>query len=255
MFTLLLGYLLLLSCTSLSGAQTLKACQNLITNNGEIMFLTNAGETGPYFQCTYSSVTGVPPDPGYCYYFSSSYALTELPNTPPGSSSNMAACPTTLPNASDAGQFIWKVPSTGGGPGNCVTMEGATTGGDTVTNGTHISIETCNVHGQYEGQLWVFSGYSITHGNSVCVDVTGGVNADGTKLQAWTCFNGNTNQEFSNIGGDLLYYPDARFTWVGKNKCIDLTDGSVAAGNQLQVWTCNSANTNQKWTLEVLLPD
>jgi len=32
-------------------------------------------------------------------------------------------------------------------------------------------------------------------------------------------------------------------------KCLDVTNGSTANGNQPQMWTCTSGNLNQTWTL------
>ena len=32
-------------------------------------------------------------------------------------------------------------------------------------------------------------------------------------------------------------------------KCLDVTNGSTANGNQPQMWTCTSGNANQQWTL------
>ena len=32
-------------------------------------------------------------------------------------------------------------------------------------------------------------------------------------------------------------------------KCLDVTDGSTANGNQPQMWDCTSGNQNQSWTL------
>jgi hypothetical protein len=69
--------------------------------------------------------------------------------------------------------------------------------------------------------------------------VTGGVNALGTKLQIWTC-SGGPNQQWVNT-------LDGTFQWSGTDKCIDLTDGKITDGNQLQLYTCSSTNTNQKW--------
>ena len=77
-----------------------------------------------------------------------------------------------------------------------------------------------------------------------CLDVTDGVDADGTKLQLWDCDsqNQNRNQQWSY---NLMSYD---FEWAGSNKCIDLTDGNIDNGNQLQIWTCNSSpNRNQRW--------
>ncbi|KAJ7334733.1 ricin B lectin domain-containing protein [Mycena albidolilacea] len=72
-----------------------------------------------------------------------------------------------------------------------------------------------------------------------CLDVTGGVNALGTKLQIWTC-SGGPNQQWVNT-------LDGTFQWSGTDKCIDLSDGKITDGNQLQLYTCSSTNTNQKW--------
>ncbi|KAJ7624304.1 ricin B lectin domain-containing protein [Mycena polygramma] len=72
-----------------------------------------------------------------------------------------------------------------------------------------------------------------------CIDVTGGVNADGTKLQIWTCVEGSTNQQWTSV-------TDGTFQWSGTNKCIDLTGGAITDGTQLQIWTCTDG-PNQKW--------
>ncbi|KAJ7858984.1 ricin B lectin domain-containing protein [Mycena leptocephala] len=72
-----------------------------------------------------------------------------------------------------------------------------------------------------------------------CLDVTGGANADGTKLQIWTCAAGNTNQMWIPALGSL--------TWSGNNKCTDVTNGNVTDGNQIQIWDCDSSNRNQIW--------
>ncbi|KAJ7258068.1 ricin B lectin domain-containing protein [Mycena haematopus] len=64
---------------------------------------------------------------------------------------------------------------------------------------------------------------------------------DGTKLQIWTCVEGNTNQQWISV-------TDSTFRWSGTDKCIDLTNGVINDGNVLQIWTCSTGNTNQKWT-------
>ncbi|KAG7093357.1 hypothetical protein E1B28_007039 [Marasmius oreades] len=77
-------------------------------------------------------------------------------------------------------------------------------------------------------------------------DVTDGINADGTKLQVWTCVDGNTNQQWIESVNDLT------FRWAGTDKCIDLTDGNLTDGNQLQIWTCDLTrnNQNQRWAIK-----
>ncbi|KAJ6463477.1 ricin B lectin domain-containing protein [Mycena sanguinolenta] len=77
------------------------------------------------------------------------------------------------------------------------------------------------------------------YGNK-CIDVTNGVNADGTLLQIWTC-SGGPNQQWVNR-------LDGSFQWSGTNKCIDLTNGALTDGTQLQLWTCSTGDSNQVWS-------
>ncbi|KAJ7640148.1 ricin B lectin domain-containing protein [Mycena rosella] len=81
---------------------------------------------------------------------------------------------------------------------------------------------------------------AITVFGDKCIDVVGGVNADGTKLQIWTCDAANTNQMWISV-------TDNTFQWSGTNKCTDLTDGKILDNTQLQIWTCASNNANQEW--------
>ncbi|KAG7086155.1 hypothetical protein E1B28_002115 [Marasmius oreades] len=73
-----------------------------------------------------------------------------------------------------------------------------------------------------------------------CLDVKDGIVADGTKLQVWTCGDGNPNQQWISVN-------DFTFRLSGTTKCVDLTDGNITDGNQLQIWECDSQNTNQKF--------
>ncbi|KAJ7868542.1 ricin B lectin domain-containing protein, partial [Mycena olivaceomarginata] len=73
-----------------------------------------------------------------------------------------------------------------------------------------------------------------------CINVKDGVNADGTKLQIWSCVQGSKNQQWISL-------TDSTFQWSGTNNCIDLSDGKITDGNVLQLWTCDSNNSNQKW--------
>ncbi|KAJ6600672.1 ricin B lectin domain-containing protein, partial [Mycena sp. CBHHK59/15] len=114
-------------------------------------------------------------------------------------------------------------------------------------NGAPLVIHDCNTETR-TNQDWQLSFFDrqnagpqpITIFGDKCIDVTGGVNADGTKLQIWTCSVGNTNQQWISV-------TDFTFQWSGTDKCIDLTGGSITDGNVLQIWTCGSNNSNQKW--------
>ncbi|KAJ6487785.1 ricin B lectin domain-containing protein [Mycena sanguinolenta] len=80
-----------------------------------------------------------------------------------------------------------------------------------------------------------------------CLDVTDGVNADGTKLQVWSCVAGNPNQQFTAL-------PGGQIEWTGTGKCLDVTNGQFAEATPIQVWDCatGGSNPNQQWDLQVL---
>ncbi|KAJ7292525.1 ricin B lectin domain-containing protein [Mycena rebaudengoi] len=113
-------------------------------------------------------------------------------------------------------------------------------------NGSPLVIHNCNTN-TLANQDWQFSSFTrqdagpqpIKIFGDKCIDVSGGVNADGTKLQVWSCTGGPNQQWISKT--------DFTFQWSGTNKCIDLTDGKITDGSQLQLWTCDS-NSNQKWS-------
>ncbi|KAJ8091966.1 hypothetical protein PM082_024201 [Marasmius tenuissimus] len=76
-------------------------------------------------------------------------------------------------------------------------------------------------------------------GTDLCLDVKDGLNADGAKLQLWTCTPGNDNQLWSRNANT------GAWQWVGTNKCIDLTGGLKTDGNPIQVWSCDPSGTNR----------
>lgn len=62
------------------------------------------------------------------------------------------------------------------------------------SDGAAVTLQGCT---GAPSQKWIFEGGSVkVHGNK-CLDVSGGVDADGTKLQIWTCQSGNVNQQWS----------------------------------------------------------
>ncbi|KAJ7305535.1 ricin B lectin domain-containing protein [Mycena albidolilacea] len=74
-----------------------------------------------------------------------------------------------------------------------------------------------------------------------CIDVKDGVNADGTKLQIWSCISGSKNQQW------IAQPTENTFQWSGTDKCIDLSDGKITDDNVLQIWTCTDNSANQNW--------
>lgn len=71
-----------------------------------------------------------------------------------------------------------------------------------------------------------------------CLDA-GDNPSDGSKLQLREC--ALIPQQTWTPNGE------STFKLSETDLCIDLTDGNVAEGTQLQVWTCDTANVNQQW--------
>ncbi|TRM58652.1 carbohydrate-binding module family 13 protein [Schizophyllum amplum] len=109
------------------------------------------------------------------------------------------------------------------------------------SDGAAVSISPC-VSGA-AAQKWTFDGGAIKVFGDKCLDVTDGNNADGTKLQVYSCSNGSVNQQF--------YYNiwDTTLSWKDHGKCLDLTDGSTADGNRPQLYSCSGGNANQVWNV------
>ena len=113
-----------------------------------------------------------------------------------------------------------------------------------------------------------------------CIDVPGGISADGAQLQLWDC-NGTPGQAFSHGPNGSLMVLDKCMdvawasqdngakvqlancnggpaqVWVAEgamlrnpnsNKCVDVRDWNAANGAPLQIWDCNPAGqANQSW--------
>ena len=65
--------------------------------------------------------------------------------------------------------------------------------------------------------------------------------ANGTQMKIWQCY--------ANIPAQTWYYTDdQRISLENQGLCLDLTNGSTADGNVVQIWSCTPNNTNQVWT-------
>jgi glucosylceramidase len=98
-------------------------------------------------------------------------------------------------------------------------------------------------------------------------------NPDGSKALIAYNTSASTQTVKVNWGGQSFTYSlptktSATFTWAGtqgtgggttnktgaitsalNGKCLDVTDGSTANGNQPQLWDCVAGSTNQQWTV------
>ncbi|GAA2582028.1 PQQ-dependent sugar dehydrogenase [Dactylosporangium fulvum] len=126
-------------------------------------------------------------------------------------------------------------PITGIASGKCVDVPATT------VNGTQVQLYTCN---GTAAQTWTVGTDSTvrTPGNK-CLDVAGGVNANGTKVQIWDCSDGNPNQRWT--------YSDSARTLVNPatGRCLDVAGGSTADAAKLHIWACNPAVASQQWGL------
>ncbi|PFH48480.1 carbohydrate-binding module family 13 protein [Amanita thiersii Skay4041] len=111
------------------------------------------------------------------------------------------------------------------------------------SNGAGVTLQGCT---GAESQHWEFTGGRIVVFGNKCLDVPGGNAADGTKLQIYTCADGNQNQQW--------YYTwwDNHISWTpNRGKCLDLSAGSTADGNHVQLWGCGNT-INQVWNVGYL---
>ena len=111
--------------------------------------------------------------------------------------------------------------------------------------------------------LYIQNGQVQIYG-SKCLDVTNGLNADGTKLQVWDCeIPSAINQQFGYTAfGDNQWVHQTKkkiyigsilivisITWANSSRCVDLPNGNLSDGNQVQILVCNGAedNNTQIW--------
>ncbi|KAJ7501574.1 ricin B lectin domain-containing protein [Mycena galericulata] len=101
----------------------------------------------------------------------------------------------------------------------------------TNANGGEVVVEPCDGS---TNQLWTTIGSTLVVYGNMCLDVTNGSTANGTKLQIWDCTPGDTNQQlfYDAVHASILWEEHPEM-------CVDLTDGSLADGNQVQMFSCN----------------
>jgi len=77
------------------------------------------------------------------------------------------------------------------------------------------------------------------------LDVKDGKNADGNPVQTYTCYSGNTNQQWHvNTDGTITWAKDTK-------KCLDV---DLRHGVFVVINTCSSNSASQKWTVNNVVP-
>lgn len=150
-------------------------------------------------------------------------------------------------------------------PGQLVSMSGKCLSTNSSSNGSWPFTWACDEAGGARGdQVWdrLTGGEIASAGRGVCLDLTSGNTANGTRVQNWSCLD-NVNQHWTleNV---------AIRGWGGK--CLDLPSGNLVSGQKLQMYSClgdwtdrtqcpttgaclgrsndkNLSNANQKWSL------
>ncbi|KJA17545.1 carbohydrate-binding module family 13 protein [Hypholoma sublateritium FD-334 SS-4] len=122
-----------------------------------------------------------------------------------------------------------------GNPDKCINVRSGV-----FENGAIVDISDCN---DTSAQKWIVNRGESTiqlAGTPFCMDAGfRPVTHVGVKL--WTCAKKSAGQTWK-------YDHDDEISLSGTNMCLDLTDGSVENGNQLQIYPCYYNSTNQLWT-------
>ncbi|GMK54281.1 hypothetical protein CspeluHIS016_0108670 [Cutaneotrichosporon spelunceum] len=139
------------------------------------------------------------------------------------------------PTATGGTQFHPK-----GNSGWCLDVRGGI-----AANGTPVQVYQCNGSA---AQKFEFvrnaAGQVKLAGTNYCLDA--GTNpGNGAKLKLWTCYSGLYQQTWWYTGDNHLAIAN------GPGLCMDVTDGNLSNGNQVQVWACDGPNQNQIWTSNV----
>ncbi|KAF8652201.1 hypothetical protein AX16_004504 [Volvariella volvacea WC 439] len=123
-----------------------------------------------------------------------------------------------------------------GNPDKCLDVQGAQ-----YENGTPVQIYDCNGTG---AQRWRVNGGAtqiFVDGTNFCLDA-GASPGSGVGMKIWQCYDDLPAQEW-------FYTDQATIQLDGQGQCLDLTDGGLWNGNQVQTWECAPGNPNQIWTV------
>jgi len=123
---------------------------------------------------------------------------------------------------------IWDC--TGGGNQKWQIVDGSTV---TTTTTTTSSTTTSSPTGPTP------TGKAIHPGKSSTTCLTASSNANNAAVVVKPC-DSSASQAWTISGGTLVAYG---------NKCLDVTSGSTANGNKMQVYTCSTGNTNQQFSI------
>ncbi|KDQ31546.1 carbohydrate-binding module family 13 protein [Pleurotus ostreatus PC15] len=115
--------------------------------------------------------------------------------------------------------------------------------GDLQANGTAVDVFDCNATA---AQNWIIRPGTTKvqlAGTNFCLDA-GSSPANGVGMKIWECFDNLPAQQW-------FLTADDRIALENQGLCLDLTNGNVTNGNQVQTWQCTDNDINQAWLLQV----
>ncbi|KAF8981382.1 hypothetical protein BDQ17DRAFT_1337346 [Cyathus striatus] len=162
-------------------------------------------------------------------YYGSAYSrLTTLKTT--YDSNGVFSFPTGILSSNGSGSGEGNTSTTvaihpNGNTNKCLDVKGAV-----YANGTPVQIYDCN---GTPAQSW-----SINRGGT---QIRVAAPANGVGMKIWTCYDNLPAQTWT-------YTTSNTIALSVQGQCLDLTNGSLTNGNQVQTWQCTASNTNQIWT-------
>jgi hypothetical protein len=140
-------------------------------------------------------------------------------------------------------------------PGKCLDLSGAVSASATAAlgNGVATAVNDCVVGD--DSQIWNLVpqvgsygvGYQLVNvGTGKCLDVSGNVQTNGTKLDQWSCVGAT---QLNQIWQFHEYNGVFQLVVMNSGSCMDLTSGNETDGNAFQQYTCGAGNINQLFDL------
>jgi V8-like Glu-specific endopeptidase len=134
--------------------------------------------------------------------------------------------------------------------GKCIDTSNTTTVG---TNVYQWSCQSGNTNQIFRIES-VGSYYQIKHkASGLCLGAENGGTSDGTKIELQTCDSSNKQLFSMASNSSTSSVRDFKMTNVNSGKCVDLSGGDTSNGTAIQLWSCDSSNTNQNFALKKLM--
>ena len=113
----------------------------------------------------------------------------------------------------------------------------------TPTTASPTPTTTTSSPGPIDSSKW----YQVVNANShKCIDAAGGGTSNGTAVQQWSCFSGNSNQQWQFQPTDSGFYKVVTRNAPALGWDVSGGAGSTGDGVPIQLWTYGNG-TNQQW--------